>query len=159
MAKYYRRRRFYRKGKYNIENRPVEFQAPTTPENNFYQNSVQIVPPSTTEGVRQVARMTITLTSRQTSGTDSPGIPIYWAIVYIPEGAVTSALFPNSTTLFNPSSYVLASGISDPNAGPIRISSRLRKNLNANDQIFLLTATNGAGERYQGLVRYAIKYN
>lgn len=154
MAKYYRRRRYSRKGKYNIENRPVALTASSTAENGFYQSSTQIVPPSNTEGVRQVARMTISLTPL--SGTPNP---FFWALVYIPEGAVTTGLFPTPTTLFQPSNYVLNSGIADGEAGPIRISSRLRKNLNANDQIYLLTASPTSGQQFTGLVRYAIKFN
>lgn len=157
MARYYRRRRYYRKGKYNIENRPLSFNIGSL-ENGYYQSQIPIVPPSTTEGVRQVARMTITLTP-----VSDVAFPAFWAIVYIPEGAVTSSLFPNDTTLFQPSNYVLASGVSDATAGPIRISSRLRKNLNANDQIYLLVATSKADPsdpvQFRGLVKYAIKYN
>lgn len=158
MARYQKRRIIYKKRKYNIENRPLVIQVPNVMENGFYQNQIEIVPATLTEGVRQVARMTITLTNN-----DNASSPIYWALVYIPEGSVTSALFPNNTTLFNPSNYVLSSGISDSNAGPIRISSRLRKNLNANDRIFLLTATTKQSTtdivNYTGLVRYAICYN
>lgn len=154
----YRRRRFYRKRKYNIENRPVSIIAPNIAENNFFQNQTEIVPASQIEGVRQVARMTVTLTA-----ISDDVRPIYWALTYIPEGAATSALFPNPTTLFYPSNYVLASGIADPSAGPIRISSRLRKNLNAGDRIFLQTATTKTNTTdlvaMNGLVRYAICYN
>lgn len=150
----YRRRRYYRKRKYNLENRPISITTPTSLQNGYYQNQTVIVPPSATEGVRQVARMTITLT-----GSFGDARPFFWALVYIPEGAVTSALFPNSDTLFNPSNYVLASGVADSDAGPIRISSRLKKNLNANDQIYLLTASPTSGSTLLGLVRYAICYN
>lgn len=154
MAKYYRRR-YYRKGKYQIENKPIAFTTSTTLENGFYQNSEIIVPPSTQEGVRQVARMTITLTGNN----DSAG-PLAWAIIYLPEGTqYTTSLFPNNNTLYEPSSYVLASGISDSSAGPIRISSRLKKNLNAGDRIAVLTAATSANTKYIGLLRYAIKYN
>lgn len=158
MARYRRRRAYGRKRKYNIENRPVSFQSPLGEENGYHQNQIPIVPPSTIEGVRQVARMTVTLTAATVEG-NIEGPNLYWALVYIPEGAVTSALFPNNTTLFQPSNYVLASGIADTNAGPIRISSRLRKNLNASDQIYLLTATRSGGFTYEGLVRYAICFN
>lgn len=157
MARYRRRRAFNRKRKYNIENRPVSFQSPIGTENGYYQNQIPIVPPSTIEGVRQVARMTVTLTATgEIQGNSQANI--YWALVYIPEGAVTSALFPTNTVLFQPSNYVLASGMNDSTAGPIRISSRLKKNLNAGDQIYLLTATREQGE-YEGLVRYAICFN
>lgn len=156
MARYYKRKFNYRKRKYNIENRPVEITSPQNTENGFYQNQTQIVPATLTEGVRQVARMTVTLTSQTDQGSGEP--PLYWALVYIPEGAVTSSLFPSANTLFQPSNYVLSSGIADSSAGPIRISSRLKKNLNANDQIYLLTASKRPST-YQGLVRYAIAFH
>lgn len=157
MARYYRRRYYRPKKKYNIENRVIHELISSNRENGFNQNQIQIVPPSTIEGVRKVTRFNITVTSNADIGT------IYWALVYIPEGAVTSSLFPNQNTLFNPSNYVLASGVTDTTSGPIRISSRIQKNLNANDQIYLLTATdlgNGnPGYYISGLVRYAIAYN
>ena len=157
MAKYYRRR-FYKKRKYNIENRAISFRTPTTTENGYYQNSVQIVPATATEGVRQVTRFTISLTNKADGNYQM--YSIFWALVYIPEGAVTSALFPgNGSSLFQPSNYVLASGVNDPNAGPIRISTKIRKNLNANDQIYLITASGNADADFIGLVRYAISYN
>lgn len=155
MARYSRRRYYYRKGKYNIETRPIRFTTPTTTDNGYYQNQIQVVPPSTTEGVRQVARLTVSLT-----GSNDNALPIFWALVYIPEGVTTTSLFPTASTLFEPSAYVLSSGVADPNAGPIRISSRIRKNLNAGDQIYLLTASNQSNQAlFLGLVRYAIKFN
>lgn len=155
MARYYRRKFNYRKRKYNIENRPLEFETPIATENGYHQNQILIVPPTATEGVRQVARMTVTLTCASEEVLSN----IYWALVYIPEGAVTSSLFPNATTLFQPSNYVLASGIADSSAGPIRISSRLKKNLNASDQIYLLTACKQQQLTFEGLVRYAIAFH
>lgn len=157
MAKYYRKRFYYKKRKYNIENRPLEFKTPQTTENGFFQNQIQIVPPSVTEGVRQATRFTITLTNK--ADGDYQMHAIFWALVYIPEGAVTSALFPDSSTLFQPSNYVLASGVNDPNGGPIRIHTSIRKNLNANDQIYLITATKASQADFVGIVRYAICYN
>ena len=95
-----RSRRYYRRHKFNVETRPVSFSTPQIQENGFYQNQVNIVPPSTTEGVRKVGKFTISVQLNTTT-------PLYWALVYIPEGAQTSALFPSSTELFVPSSYVL----------------------------------------------------
>ena len=118
----YRQRRRYSKRKYNIENRPLSFSAPNSMENSYYQNQIEIVPATTIEGVRQVARMTITLTEYSDNN-----FPVFWALVYIPEGVTTTALFPSTTELFRPSNYVLATGVNDATAGPIRISSRLRR--------------------------------
>lgn len=157
MARYYRRRFYRAKKKYNIENRIIRDVVPSNPQNGYYQNQIQVVPPSTTEGVRKVTRFNITVTADSALG------PIYWALVYIPEGAVTSSLFPTYNQLFNPSNYVLASGVSDSTAGPIRIGSRIQKNLNANDQVYLLTAAtnqpSGNSIYIHGLVRYAIAFN
>lgn len=158
MARYYRRRYYRKKNKYNIENRTVKALIPQNQENGYYQNQINIVPATTTEGVRKVTRFNITLTQNIFNG------PIYWALVYIPEGAVTSSLFPVMGTLFNPSNYVLTSGVCDTQAGPIRISSRIQKNLNAGDQIYLLTAAVNQPSQpgtyfLEGLVRYAITYN
>lgn len=147
----YRKRIIYRtKRKYNVENRPVYVQFPSTQENGFYQAQTVIVPPSTIEGVRQVARLTVTVTVNAS---------LFWALVYIPEGVTTTSLFPNTDTLFEPSNYVLNSGLVDADAGPTRISTRLRKNLNAGDRIYLLTASRSNNNAFQGLVRYAICYN
>lgn len=147
----YRRRRYYRKNKFNVETRPISFTTPSTQQNGFYQNQTPIVPPSTTEGVRKVGKFTLSL--------ETGGGVLYWALVYIPEGATTTALFPSSTELFVPSSYVLSSGVASSNTGVTRISSRLWKNLNAGDQIFLLTANNTAGVSIRGLSRYVIAFN
>lgn len=152
------KRRYYRaRHKYNVENRPLSFAAPNTQENNYYQNQIEVVPATLVEGVRQVAHMTITLT--QYSDTTRP---VFWALVYIPEGVTTTALFPTNTELFRPSNYVLATGVNDPTAGPIRIYSRLKKNLNAGDRIFLLTAVSKQSTsdvvQFIGLVRYSICY-
>lgn len=158
MARYRRRRAIIKKRKYNIENRPLSFVSPQDLTNGFYQNQIQIVPPTVTEGVRQVARMTVSLTA-ETLDFQGDVANLFWALVYVPEGTNQTPLFPNANTLYQPSNYVLASGIADANAGPIRISSRLRKNLNANDQIFLLTATKASGYEFEGLVRYAVCFN
>lgn len=151
MARYRRSRRYYRKNKFNVETRPISFTTPQNQENGLYQNQIQIVPPSTTEGVRKVGKFTVSLEI-------DVGI-LYWALVYIPEGATTSALFPSSTELFVPSAYVLSSGVNGSTNGVIRISSRLWKNLNAGDRIFLLTASSRPGEQARGLSRYVIAFN
>lgn len=154
MARYYKRRRFYRKRKYNIENRVIRFLTPSLLENGFRQNFTEVVPATLTEGVRKVTKFTISLTAGVQDAV------VYWALVYIPEGATTSALFPTSSDLFVPSNYVLGSGVNDSNAGPIRIRVPLSKNLNSNDRIFLITATTTQADvRFEGLARYAICYN
>ena len=155
MARYYRKRTYRKKNRYNIEARPFTSETWST-ENNFRQSQVVIVPPSNTEGVRKAGRFTINFDNNN-------GYTYYWALVYVPEGATTSGLFPNSTTILNPSNYVLATGILGSSSANPRIYCKLFKNLKANDQIMLYLATstsnNASNSQLQGLIRYAVAYN
>ena len=155
MARYYRKRRYYRKHKYNIENRPFTTQTWSN-ENNFKQSQVVIVPESTTEGVRKAGKFTISLSNNN-------NFVYYWALVYVPEGGTTSGLFPDSSTILNPSNYVLATGIVgySTGQGTPRIYSKLFKNLKAGDRImlYLATSTNNTTPNIDGLIRYAVAYN
>ena len=53
----------------------------------------------------------------------------------------------------------MACGYNDPSAGPIRITSRVSRNLHSGDSIALVIGNRGAGNVvYQGVVSYAIAY-
>lgn len=155
MARRYYRRRYYRKRKYNIEQRYTNFLTPEALEHGYHQNSVEIVPASTTEGVRKVTRFMINVVANST-------LPMFWALIYIPEGTQTlSSLFANGTNVFEPSQWVLATGVSKQGDGTARITSRIQKNLNAGDRIYLLTAFPQSSQQISArvLYRYAIAYN
>lgn len=162
-----RRRRYYRKkNKWNIEQRPIDTEVTSTwsSENGFRQKQLTIVPESATEGVRKAGRFNIKLTYNDSNLTAPPPLSVttlYWALMYIPEGATTTGLFPTSTELVRPSNFVLGSGVVNGQNGVISISSRLYKNLNANDKIVLYLATGVSNNsiRFLGLVKYAICYN
>ena len=89
--------------------------------------------------------------------------PIYWAIVYVPQGTTPGVLNIDSTAvadMYEPNQFVMNCGIVDPTAGPIRFSSPVSRNLNNGDSIALLlrqTSTNTMG--VDGTVRYAITLN
>ena len=53
----------------------------------------------------------------------------------------------------------MACGYNDPTAGPIRIGSRVSRNLQSGDSIALVIGNRNAGSvTYQGVVSYAIGY-
>ena len=85
--------------------------------------------------------------------------PIFWALVYVPEGTQPGSLnlVSPTATLYEPNQFVMNCGISDPTAGPIRFYSPLARNLNSGDTINLLVASRSADTTdVVGTVRYAI---
>ena len=86
--------------------------------------------------------------------------PLYWAIVYVPQGTTAGGINIDSTSvndMYEPNQFVMNCGIVDPTAGPIRFSSHVSRNLNNGDSIVLLlrqTSTNVMG--VDGTIRYAI---
>lgn len=140
-----------KKNKYEVCNMPINVKLKSAaqanlqvPVNNtapvgFFSNRITLVPKSNMAGKRKVGKFTISLSLSETYESQ-----IYWAIVYCTDqSAAPNWLHPESaeSVLYKPSSAVLASGLNDTNAGPVRIYCPLFKNLNQNDEIFLITAT------------------
>ena len=115
-----------------------------------------IIPATTTQGIRTVGNFVITLT-----GDADTGAPIYWALVYAPQGQTTANLsVSDGQSLYEPNQYVIACGVNDPTAGPIRIVSRMKRKLNSGDFVSLLMYTGQTGDVvYRGIVSYSVKYN
>lgn len=173
MAKYYRRRRFYRKKhSWNIEQRASRsasnaWQTITSDGSFNRQILFPVVNATGTEGVRKVKNIGISMsiTSNPNHDTSHTANPIYWALIYCPEGTIINELKFNGE-LYQPSQYVINSGIIDPeNTNKYRISSKLARNLKANDRIYLLLgqnatdATNDRPAAINWLCRYAICFN
>ena len=119
-----------------------------------------IVPASTTQGMRTVGNFTITLTAGTTNGSGDGAAPVFWALVYVPQGQTTATLNINdSSSLYEPNQYVIACGVNDPTAGPIRIRTRMMRKLNSGDFVSLLMATSYKDTPYWGSVSYSVKYN
>lgn len=168
MARYRKRRRYNKKNKYNIETNPgiittAQWLSPTVETGfNFSYNAV-VVPSSSVEGVRKVKNLTISLAYSTNSTINQR--TIYWALVYVPEGTVPNYL-NSSGDLYQPSQWVLSSGILNTIQGKSRIYTPLAKNLNKGDSIYLCLGTEGspttvpqAPYNISYLVRYAICFN
>ena len=134
-------------------------------ENRFFSISLAqatyttqvIVPPTTTEGKRKVAHLTIS----GTWGGSAAGV--IWALMYIPQGMVVPGFnLTSGGSILEPNQYVMSTGTFDADAGPVRISSRVSRILHSGDSIVLIVAplaTGSAPGTINGVVRYAIAYD
>lgn len=176
----YRRRRFYRKkNKWSIEQRPsfIAGNGWSTASDEFLnrQALIPIVSATTQEGVRKVKNFTISITTPLFTATGvSTGTVnqynnvFYYALIYLPEG-VTANELSSTGDLYQPSQNVMKAGIVNSQNGKIRVFSRLARNLNAGDSIYLLIGTNqnmlstlvtgDNRQRFNVLTQYAICYN
>ena len=155
-------KRTFAKSKWSHENKGCLIELPTeNPTNGLYQSGSNIVPATTTQGTRTVGNFTITIPVQGTSSAE-----IFWALVYVPQGTSTNTLFATSQSIegsmYEPNQFVLASGISDTYAGPIRIHTRMKRVLHSGDFISLIvgsTTSNANFATLRALVSYSIKYN
>ena len=126
----------------------------------FATFGTNIVPASSTQGMRTVGNFTITLTAATTSSNGDGTGPVYWALVYVPQGQTTASLNVNDgASLYEPNQYVIACGVNDPTAGPIRIRTRMMRKLNSGDFVSLLMSSGQKSFTYIGTVSYSVKYN
>jgi len=106
-----------------------------------------IVDPADVEGMRKVKHINISLAGSTTAD-------IYWAIVYVPAGSTVQAL--NLTGTFYPTpQYVMSCGVYDHDCGPNRIYSKLSRNLNQGDAIYLVIQGN-ANSSFNYCATYAV---
>ena len=149
MAPRYRRRKYRgSRDKYSVEQSAFNLEltsAATTV-------SQVVVPGVNLEGMRKVKHLTVSLQMTSAVGC-------WWALVYVPQGTTVNGLnITSGQPLYEPNQFVMNCGIIDADAGPIRFSSPLSRNLNSGDSIVLLlrptssVTTNAAN----GVVRYAI---
>ena len=152
MAKFYRRR-FSRAGsrnKYSIEQR--SFYNTTNASGDL---AIQVVLPTTLEGMRKVKHLTVNLTCENSRNA------LYWALVYVPHGTSPSPLSITGSSMYEPNQFVMNAGIVDSTAGPIRFHAPVSRNLNSGDTIYLIMHDAGGAANVEifGVVRYAVTLN
>jgi hypothetical protein len=143
--------------KYSVETNAGVISYPSAATNGLYQSAVSIIPATNIQGMRKVKHITISLTDISSSAE------LFWAIVYVPQGTTPNALFSitgsvsNPGSLYEPNQFVMNCGVIDPDAGPIRLSSPLSRNLNSGDSIFLIVGkTEAQTSSSLFVVRYAV---
>ena len=159
--KYSVKSRYYKKANYSRENMGFSIVLPAAATNGLFQNGQVIVAPITTQGERTVGRFTVTVPVSTEHAAE-----LYWALVYVPQGTSPNPLFsiPGNLTgsLYEPNQYVMASGVSDNSAGPVRIRTTMKRKLHSGDSIQLIIGSaqgTMSSALLSGLVSYSIKYN
>lgn len=150
-----------KRSKYSVEQRSFRIIPSSTAVNQLYQVSTVLVDAVAVQGMRKVKHLTINLTPVNMGGSGGDFVgPVYWAIVYVPQGTTVGALNLNNS-LYEPNQYVMNCGVVDPSAGPIRFSSPVARNLNSGDAIYLVVGGVGytATDNYYGTIKYAITLN
>ena len=147
----------------NIYQSPVPFIVQSTWRSRYRDCYTPIT--DSTQGVRTVGNWSITVpVSTSPSGLNNEW---YWALIYVPQGSTANNLFATTGdtngSLYEPNQYVIACGISDANAGPIRIRSRIMRKLHSGDFVSLIVGTKNsqdpASAVLNALVSYSVKYN
>ena len=161
------RKRIINRDKYSIEQTnfitptSIEWPVVTAPselQQDSYQYSIQIIPASTDQGMRKIKHLTISMANyRGTSDSAS----LFYAIVYVPQGYqpqhITVPASGAAGSNYQANQYIMSSGVIDFSAGPTRIYSRLSRNLNSGDAIYLLLATPfGTQDAWMAQVSYAV---
>lgn len=157
-------RPFGSRDKYSVEQ--IGFQMDTAAMQNndnppFSQGAVTIVPPVDFQGMRKVKHVTVSLVcQRQATSSIIPGPVVRWALVYVPAGTNVGAISWDNTGLYEPNQFVMACGLGYSQAGPIRISSPLSRNLNSGDKISLVVMIENSNNSnpctISGVAQYAI---
>ena len=161
---YYRRAakrpRYGKRDKYSIQQKASVASIAAN-----HTSVVDIVPATTTEGMRKVKHLTCNLT-QVVAGGSSAESNLFWALVYVPQGTTAEVTQHrncrgNSSSMYEPNQFVMNCGVIDPTAGPIRIYSPISRNLNDGDKISLLIrpTLDGVATIVSLCVRYAITLN
>ena len=159
-----------RKLKYSNETRVSSFRLLNTVAQGV-QSNTQITEETDLLGTRKVKNFTVSLHTSElfVDGIKQEYALLAWALVYVPEGLDPSSIHffdPNAQgnkSFYEPNQNVIMAGLLD-NRHCIRLKSRLARNLNSGDRIFLCICDPGNGvshsrEHFLSIaVNYAISF-
>ncbi len=165
--RYVKRRPFAKRNKYSVEQTTYSLGPPTVTNENrdtlAAQTSIAIVPPTEVQGMRKVKNFTVSFAALGGSTDVSPDRSFYYALVYVPQGYQTGILrtpyLDNARTMYDANQFVLSCGIIDLSAGPQRIFTKLSRNLNSGDNIYMILKQVGFDQNafnVCGVISYAI---
>ena len=152
MVRRYNSHRYYvNRDKYAIEQSAGNLILPNTD----YDANVVVVPASSTQGMRKVKHLTVTLANTTTTGSTD----CFWALVYVPDGTLPNQLSIGanaSNVMYSPAQFVMACGLAEFSGGPLRIHTPLSRNLNTGDAIYLVIKNQTPGAHIGYVCRYAV---
>ena len=161
---YYRRAakrpRYGKRDKYSIQQKASVASIAAN-----HTSVVDIVPATTTEGMRKVKHLTCNLTQVVAGGSSakatSSGRSCMSLRGQLQESLNIATAGATPSSMYEPNQFVMNCGVIDPTAGPIRIYSPISRNLNDGDKISLLIrpTLDGVATIVSLCVRYAITLN
>lgn len=179
MPRYYRRRYYggYRAKRLRYSNETMTttstFNTGSTPSTDITASGnfgvlppLEIVAPAVTQGIRKVKNISLSIAPIITNASgDQLSMPVRYALVYVPEGTNPSSLQTGAgvNSLYEPNQNVIMQG-SFLSGQPYRSWTRLARNLNSGDSIFLIMVANsgsawGTNSATFGVnMNYAIAY-
>lgn len=102
---------------------------------NIPQYQFSLIAPISSQGMRKVKNFTLSFVSNSE-------MPLFWALVYVPEGNLPSILSIGtsqaSTSLYEPNQNVIMSGLIHARSAQQTFRTRLARNLNSGDSIVLV---------------------
>ena len=161
----YKKRVYYRRGnrdKYSIEQCASQVVVPAAGAQGPGQGGVVVVPPTDLQGMRKVKHLTVSLAQPGLVTTQNGPTSVYWCLVYVPQGTSVGQIVVGSggshVPMYEPNQFVMNCGVVDFEAGPVRITSPLSRNLNSGDQIALVLANNSSQSAIgvDAVCRYAV---
>lgn len=125
-----------------------------------------MIPSIEQQGVRKCKNFELSMVSQQWSNNEN--VPVFWALVYVPEGTEANALHLGAgdvtASLYEPNQNVIMSGVWPSNqTANYKVKTRLARNLNAGDSIWLVlrtaaTVANNVTKPYAISMNYAISF-
>ena len=166
MSRKYHKRSSGSRDKYSVEHTLIRSpnsaewgDVPATPSTvASKQWYIPIIPPTDLQGMRKVKHLTVSFSNV----SEGEQLPIVYALVYVPQGYSAQPIrmppLGGAISMYEANQFIMSTGVLDFSGGPLRIRTRLSRNLNSGDQIVLLlsTANSGIASYYTVEVTYAI---
>lgn len=130
----------------------------------FQNQTSTVVAATSLQGMRKVKHLAIDIIADADRGTDLGTLSFGYALYYVPAGTTVQQPNWNQTVgdLMPTNQFVISSGTFTTQNNPVRIRSRLARNLNSGDAIFLTVtnlddiSSNTNPVNIHGFVSYAI---
>lgn len=179
--RYYRRRSYSRglKKKYSWEHSTFSGSNGAVEADTAWEGRALLISSSDVGGMRKAKNFKLTL-NIITNGQNNIQIPVFWALVYVPQGTKAGALnigtgvndddanypYLQASTNYEPNQNVIMTGVTPANlTAPYSISTRMARNLNSGDSVYLVfrtlvypTGIPNGGIRFSGTLDYCITY-
>lgn len=132
------------------------------------QINLPMIAPTNVQGTRKCKNFELSLCGGAWNDSDDTLTPIVWALVYVPEGTEPNSIrqgpLASPASFYEPSQNVIMSGVWPATVtSNYKVKTRLARNLNSGDSIYLLLHTggpmsNGASKNVIANLNYAIAY-